>query len=359
MIDSCDGLFSLPTFFDDHATPICWSYGLGVESTVGIVRTLHEPGFRPPALRDDLSNLVVMVAQTGDEWTSTCDLVATYVLPLLRERAVRFVEVARAGPSAADGIVVLQDSRSPVRLHPDADEHGFYALSAEHRGNGVLPTLGGRRTCSAKSKGVPLDGWRARYLAHEPTCMRSASMLTSRIGSTRIPRLRWAGGGIRSTHYMLRAGRGLAARATCSACSGCGGRNRVVGNVVSSLCRAGRSSSRVSTPRRKRRSSILWMSMSPSRSIAIPGCSALASRWPIGSAATVPDRFSHWRWPSSIPAAGRFTGCAAATAPEAMRGARSRPFTAVTARRRLRLLIDSAVSWIGSPPAMVITRACG
>ncbi|GAA5091353.1 hypothetical protein GCM10023319_45130 [Nocardia iowensis] len=168
MSDDCDGLFSVPALFDDGSMPVCWSYGMGVESTAGIVLTLLEPRFRPPELRDDLSNLIVMVAQTGDEWTSTCDLVTTHILPLLRERAIRFVEVARAGPSAADGVVVLQDSRCPVRLHPDADEHGFYALSAEHRANGVLPTLGGRRTCSVKSKGMPLDGWRARYLAHEP-----------------------------------------------------------------------------------------------------------------------------------------------------------------------------------------------
>ncbi|MFX0580997.1 hypothetical protein [Nocardia nepalensis] len=139
-----------------------------MESTCGVVRTLLEPDFRPRQLLPDLSNLIVMVAQTGDEWSSTCDLVATHVFPLLREHGVRVVEVARAGPSAADGIVVLQDTRTPARLHPDADEHGYYALSTEHRANGVLPTLGGQRTCSAKSKGVPLDGWRAQHLAHEP-----------------------------------------------------------------------------------------------------------------------------------------------------------------------------------------------
>ncbi|WP_433574822.1 hypothetical protein [Nocardia brasiliensis] len=146
MADETDGLFTLPTLFSDGSIPVCWSYGMGVESTAGIVRTLLEPGFRPPQLRDDLSNLIVMVAQTGDEWTGTCDLVTAHVLPLLRDRAIRFVEVARAGPSATDGIVVLQDSRRPQRLHPDADEHGFYALSDEHRANGVLPTLGGSRT---------------------------------------------------------------------------------------------------------------------------------------------------------------------------------------------------------------------
>ncbi|MET7772022.1 hypothetical protein [Nocardia sp. NPDC005366] len=104
-----------------------------------------------------------MVAQTGDEWSSTNDLVAQHILPLLAARRVRFVEVARAGPKVADGIVVLQDTRSPTRLHPDPDAHGFYPLSAEHRANGVMPTLSGR-TCSAKAKGQPLDAWRATYL---------------------------------------------------------------------------------------------------------------------------------------------------------------------------------------------------
>lgn len=44
--------------------------------------------------------------------------------------------------------MVLQDTRQPVQLHPDPEKHGFYALSDEHRSNGVLPTLGGNRTCS-------------------------------------------------------------------------------------------------------------------------------------------------------------------------------------------------------------------
>ncbi|WP_157171033.1 hypothetical protein [Nocardia araoensis] len=150
------------------ADPVCWSYGMGVESTCGIVRTLLEPEFRPAELRGDLSNLIVLIAQTGDEWTSTCDLVATHVLPLLQRHSVRLVEVARKGPSAADGIVVLQDTRQPVQLHPDPEKYGFYALSDEHRGNGVLPTLGGNRTCSAKAKGMPLDTWRATHLGSAP-----------------------------------------------------------------------------------------------------------------------------------------------------------------------------------------------
>ncbi|MGW0248355.1 hypothetical protein ACWDYH_17155 [Nocardia goodfellowii] len=148
MDQNTEGLFTLPTLFDDGAIPVCWSYGFGVESTAAIVGTLRDPSFRPPQLRADLSNLIVMSAQTGDEWASTCDLVTEHVLPLLAERKVRFVEVARAGPAEADGIVVLQDTREPVRLHHDPEEHHFYALSAEHRANGILPTLGGSRSCS-------------------------------------------------------------------------------------------------------------------------------------------------------------------------------------------------------------------
>ncbi|MEU6559428.1 hypothetical protein [Nocardia nova] len=167
MVEDVEGLFSLAALFDDETVPLCWSYGLGVESTAGVTRTLLDPDFRPPQLLADLSNLIVMIAQTGDEWTSTCDLVATHVLPLLAARRVRLVEVARAGPRVSDGIVVLQDTRAPIRLHPEADEHGFYALSTEHRVNGVMPSLGGR-TCSAKAKGHPLDAWRATHLGPRP-----------------------------------------------------------------------------------------------------------------------------------------------------------------------------------------------
>ncbi|UGT67858.1 hypothetical protein LTT66_32550 [Nocardia gipuzkoensis] len=35
-------------------------------------------------------------------------------------------------------------------MHPDPEKYGFYALSDEHRANGVLPTLGGNRTCFAR-----------------------------------------------------------------------------------------------------------------------------------------------------------------------------------------------------------------
>jgi hypothetical protein len=158
------GLFELPE--DAGAVPMCWSYGMGADSTAGLHRTLVDPICRPPELLPDLSNLIVMIAQTGDEWSDTIRLVEQHMLPVLRQYRVRVVEVARAGPAEADGIVILQDTRHPVRLHADPVEHGFFALSEEHRRNGVMPQLGGRRLCSAKAKGFPLDEWRKRALGN-------------------------------------------------------------------------------------------------------------------------------------------------------------------------------------------------
>ena len=157
-------LFS--TADETSLTPICWSYGMGVESTAGVYRTIVDPAWRPPELLPDLSNLIVMIAQTGDEWTDTVRLVERHMLPVLRRHHVRLVEVARAGPSEADGIVILQDTRTPTQLHADPVKYDFFSLSQEHRRNGVMPQLGGRRLCSAKAKGFPLDAWRKHALGH-------------------------------------------------------------------------------------------------------------------------------------------------------------------------------------------------
>lgn len=113
---------------DTSAMPVCWSYGMGVESTAGVHRTIVDPAWRPPELLPDLSNLIVMIAQTGDEWTDTIRLVEHHMLPVLRRHRVRLVEVARAGPSEANGIVILQDTRTPVHLHANPDRYGFFLV---------------------------------------------------------------------------------------------------------------------------------------------------------------------------------------------------------------------------------------
>lgn len=137
--------------------PYVWSYGMGAESTAGILRMLTDPAARPDTIASDFSNLVLVIAQTGDEWSTTGRLVQHYILPLLRKHNVRLVELARKGPTKKDGVAVLQDTRQPYRLHLD----GVYKLSRENRVTGTMPQLGGVRKCSQKAKGAPQDSWRA------------------------------------------------------------------------------------------------------------------------------------------------------------------------------------------------------
>jgi hypothetical protein len=126
-------------------------------TAAGILRMLTDPAARPDTIAPDFSNLVVVIAQTGDEWNATGRLVQHYVLPLLRKNNVRLVEVARRGATKKDGVAVLQDTRQPYRLHLD----GAYTLSRENRVTGTMPQLGGVRKCSQKAKGAPQDTWRA------------------------------------------------------------------------------------------------------------------------------------------------------------------------------------------------------
>jgi len=144
--------------------PYVWSYGMGAESTAGILRMLTDPTARPDTIAPDFSNLVLVIAQTGDEWSTTGRLVQHYILPLLRKHNVRLVEVARRGPTKKDGVAVLQDTRQPYRLHLD----GVYKLSRENRVTGTMPQLGGVRKCSQKAKGAPQDAWRANEFGDSP-----------------------------------------------------------------------------------------------------------------------------------------------------------------------------------------------
>ena len=95
--------------------PHVLNYGMGVDSTAILLRWLEmttaERGF-------PLEDLIVLAAETGDEFDETRYLVETYVLPRLREHGIRFVELARAGEYERDGYVVLQDTRYPECLDP-------------------------------------------------------------------------------------------------------------------------------------------------------------------------------------------------------------------------------------------------
>ena len=127
------------------------SWGMGVESTAILVRWLLEPETRPCALDE----LLVLTAQTGDEYEDTGVLCERYILPLLRAERIRFVEVARRGHLEKEGIVVLANSRSPGRMHMD----GAYKLSDELRSAGTVPQFGGEHRCSLKFKAFVIETW--------------------------------------------------------------------------------------------------------------------------------------------------------------------------------------------------------
>jgi hypothetical protein len=80
--------------------------------------------------------------------------VTTYILPLLREHSVRFVQVGRHGAKEADGITILSDTRKPDTLYIKGD----YKLSDELAASGVVPSCRAH-ICSLKSKCVPIETW--------------------------------------------------------------------------------------------------------------------------------------------------------------------------------------------------------
>jgi hypothetical protein len=144
--------------------PVVFNLGMGVESSAMLIELLENP-----AARDfDLADMVVVTAQTGDEFPDTGELVETHLLPLLRRHGVRFVEVARKaatkGAAGGSNVAVLADSRSPERVHLA----GAFKLSDELLAAGTVPTTAGDRKCSLKGKGEVLDEWIVRYLLDTP-----------------------------------------------------------------------------------------------------------------------------------------------------------------------------------------------
>jgi len=85
---------------------------------------------------------------TGDESPDTKGPVEQHLFPLLRDRGVRFAQVARLGREEKDGWAVLSDTRQPRELHV----RGRHRLSDEMRHAGTLPQCSTRR-CSCKFKG--------------------------------------------------------------------------------------------------------------------------------------------------------------------------------------------------------------
>jgi hypothetical protein len=77
-----------------------------VDSTAILLRWIFEPASRPCPLE----NITVITSMTGDEFEDTERDVTTYILPMLREHSVRFVQVARHGAKEA-----MASRSSPAR----------------------------------------------------------------------------------------------------------------------------------------------------------------------------------------------------------------------------------------------------
>src|SRR4051794_13963262 len=95
---------------------VVMSHGMGVDSTAILLRWLTDPSSRDFDLRD----LVVITAHTGDEFVQTLRDVEEVVLPELRRRGVRFIQVGRSQrntTASGGGVVVLDDCTQPQRLH--------------------------------------------------------------------------------------------------------------------------------------------------------------------------------------------------------------------------------------------------
>ncbi len=126
---------------DLEPTPkVVLSYGLGEDSTAIILRWLEDPSSRD----FDLSELAIVTAMTGNEWERTRGAVETLVLPRLAAAGVRFIQAARTRrhvTKAGDGIVILDDSRSPSKLYLEGD----YTLYQEMVEAGTIPQSGGMR----------------------------------------------------------------------------------------------------------------------------------------------------------------------------------------------------------------------
>ena len=137
------------------------SFGMGVESSALFVRWADEAAARDFDLTEDL---IVITAQTGDEYPDTKLILERHILPRMRAHRIRYVQVARAGHLEEDGIVVLSDTREPDEVYLN----GAYKLSQELRAAGTVPQFSGEHRCSLKFKAWVIETWLRREMSGEP-----------------------------------------------------------------------------------------------------------------------------------------------------------------------------------------------
>ncbi|MCX4462484.1 hypothetical protein OOK58_00150 [Streptomyces sp. NBC_01728] len=153
-------LLQLPGLTTPDETDTIINWGLGADSSAYLAKMLTDP----TAHGIDLDRTVVLYMATGSEWPETRFLVEEFMLPLLREHGVRFVQLARNGHLAADGITVLDDSRCPERLFA----RGAWTLWDEMESVGTVPQQAGTRKCSLRAKGDVGDRWITAVMGGRP-----------------------------------------------------------------------------------------------------------------------------------------------------------------------------------------------
>ncbi|MEU3907981.1 hypothetical protein AB0F20_29925 [Streptomyces goshikiensis] len=141
--------------------PVVANLGMGVDSSAIVTRWLLEPRSRG----FDLDQLTILIASVGEEYQQTKDAVEQALFPLIARHRVRTVQVARAGQSAKEGYVVLDDTRTPTRLVTNVP----VTLGGRMLDAGTVPQVSStRRWCSDWIKHLPLDSWLADNVAHAP-----------------------------------------------------------------------------------------------------------------------------------------------------------------------------------------------
>jgi hypothetical protein len=208
------------------------SYGMGVDSSVIMHKWLTDP-----TKRDfDLSDLTVLTAMTGDEFTDTERLVKTHMIPLMKEKGVRFVQVAKGGPTTEHGIALLDDSDSPEDLHIK----GKYKLSDELKAAGTVPTFSsGKRLCTHKFKGFVLDLWQngnvdgdyrhvMGFNADEQKRVDRDSSYGSEFRQSEYPLLEWGMGREECEAYLLEVFGEPWMKSCCTYCPFAGGKKEIL-----------------------------------------------------------------------------------------------------------------------------------
>ncbi|MBX0330097.1 hypothetical protein K2Z83_20730 [Oscillochloris sp. ZM17-4] len=204
-------------------TTVVLNLGMGVESSAILVRWLFEPETRWFPLR----KLIVLTAQVGDEGRRTHDLMEQVIYPLLRQHRIRTVQVARGGPSQNDGIVILDDTRDPTTCFTA----GHYTLRQELLAAGTVPQYAsGKRRCSLKFKGWPLDTWldqalgKRRFVqvmgfaADEPERIAKDTSFATVQRATRYPLAEWGWERQRCEGYLLQITGERWEKSCCSYC---------------------------------------------------------------------------------------------------------------------------------------------